>query len=850
MHKVFNRKGNAMIRKRGILLGVFLVVAGALSLLGGGLMGGEAYALPVAGTLPDGREYVLDATGNPFTLPEGVSAEDIPNGVDVANYVQEFLSKKNKEQFNPDNWQLDDGRYVTRDANGNYVVLPEGKTPDDVPEGVDPNDYAQDPVKYAENNGDTGNAIGDIKDTCAGAGGAQSLGWIVCPTISILSSAAEGLYDSMLEPLLQVDPVLFTGGSGENSSNVTREQGWAIFRDIANGVVIALLLLVIFSQLTGIGIDNYGIKKVLPKIIVAAILVNLSYWICVAFVDLSNILGSGLQQMFDGLASNDNLTLDTSNIDKGGTANLGSGGSTLVSVGVLAALGTVGGVMVWSNPALILTLLISAIGVVISVLFLFILFAVREAAIVMLVVVSPVAIACYMLPNTKNVFNRWMKIFEGLLLVYPVTGLLMGGGNFVARLLLSGGMSNSGAFATFTAMIVGVVPIFFIPSLLRNSFNAMGRVGARITGLGQDFGRRMQGAARNSTAYKNAQMNAFERGIARRAGIRGDGTRIENMNRFQRAIRGGRRNIARASGAYVRNEHMRASDEAFLNGGGMEAGLAGIQASVDKQMMDNAQSMLEYGRLNEAGGLVDPNEDNPEVAAVNTNDVNSLERFHANAIRRYNQAENQAERENVMAQIRAVQNLLSTSDKGRSAVQRNFEDAIRDGNTDGLNMAASHLMSSYGNQYKNANRGAHAMIQDLSTNLDMNTIRNRIGQVERDENGVEHIISSGVYGAMGTDKYTAESLVNADDMALDRLVASINDGSLQGQNLRNIQNTAYEALMKQQAGTLNIKPEIANKLRTEMLRGYVPPVQHNNNQPVPDGHHEIPGGSGIVIPNH
>jgi len=36
----------------------------------------------------------------------------------------------------------------------------------------------------------------------------------------------------------------------------------SIFQNIANIVVIILTLIIVLSQLTGIGINNYGIKKI------------------------------------------------------------------------------------------------------------------------------------------------------------------------------------------------------------------------------------------------------------------------------------------------------------------------------------------------------------------------------------------------------------------------------------------------------------------------------------------------------------------------------------------------------------------------------------------------------------
>lgn len=565
-----------MRRLRKFLIGVIALVVSAVSVMGGGVLAMDVYAEPIG----------------PITKPDENSSTDTEDGASNGGADAEGAAHNLKE------CKTGDGKPAlcedSADGGTTMYPLPDGFSASDLPKDYkgDINEFFEAWKKAKE--GDTkdiedlypgwsernytptqdtpkeNGAIGDMKDSCSGAGGAKSLGWIVCPIMSFFGSAADGVYNNLLEPLLEVDPALFTGGSGDTSTNVTREQGWGTFRDIGNGIVIVMLLVVIFSQLTGVGIDNYGIKKVLPKIVVAAILMNLSYWICVAFVDVSNILGRGLKDMFNFLADGSNLVLDTSDMENGGTANLTAFGNTLVSAAVLSAMVGGAGIMIWSNAALVLTLLVSAIGIVAAVFFLFILFAVREAAILVLVVVSPVAIALYMLPNTKSVFDKWLKLFEGLLLVYPVSGLLIGAGNFVSRLLLSGGMSSGGFFATFTSMVVGIVPVFFIPSVLRNSFNAVGNLGAKITGMGRGLGRRLQRGVGHSAGFQSARMAAFERDTRYRAGLDREGNPIDYDNlhfgRFRRFVRarqsGGMRGqgvnrsmyMAQQGGAAARNE--------------------------------------------------------------------------------------------------------------------------------------------------------------------------------------------------------------------------------------------------------------------------------------------------------
>ena len=356
-----------------------------------------------------------------------------------------------------------------------------------------------------ENGGDDDDdsVLSSIKETCANQGGAQSLGWIVCPIMELLGRASGNIYADYVEPSLTVNPRLF---SDENQSIKT---GWQTFRDIANILFVILLLIVIFSQLTGVGIDNYGIKKILPKLIVVAVLINLSFIICVLAVDISNILGNSFQALFNGLSETlpaaENISVDGEKFIDGSSVQ-----GVLASVGILLAAVTAVGKM-WKNPAIVVSMLISAVGVFISIVFLFIMLAVREAAIVVLIVISPVAMVCYMLPNAKKYFDRWFKGFQGLLLVYPICGLMVGGGNYVAKLLMSAGFSQGGFISAFTAMIAGIVPIFFVPMVLKNSFSALGNIGGIISNLGRGASRRATSGMRDSKLNKSLQEMGYNR---------------------------------------------------------------------------------------------------------------------------------------------------------------------------------------------------------------------------------------------------------------------------------------------------------------------------------------------------
>lgn len=380
---------------------------------------------------------------------------------------------------------------------------------------IDISDYTPPTIDIDDGSGPEGET-----DPCyAGSG---PLGWILCPVITAASGIGEFMWD-------QIESVLFVpvGEIFKDDNGV--ENAWKVIRDIANVIFIILFLAVIFSQLTGVGIDNYGIKKILPKLIVVAILVNLSYVICKVAIDISNIVGSGIDSMLSGFADS---VVTVSGASTGW--QIGSWLTTIAGVGA--------GVTIWvllSEGGLRevgAVIGLAALGIVISILaavtFMYIILGVRMAGVILCTVLSPVAIVCYALPNTEKIYKKWFDLFKALLVVYPICGAMIGMGQFAGAILAS--IPNG--TMKLMAMIVQVVPFFFVPTLLKNSLSLMGNVGAKLSSMGKTFGRKGSGFAKNTIkgtdAYKGFSQRSLERKAERTVNRLG---RRTNLNRRQQA---------------------------------------------------------------------------------------------------------------------------------------------------------------------------------------------------------------------------------------------------------------------------------------------------------------------------
>ena len=318
--------------------------------------------------------------------------------------------------------------------------------------------------------GDGGEEEG--KNSC----GVDGIGWLVCPLMSFAGSLGDASY-SAISYFLSIDKGIF-----KDQENGGLEQAWKFFRDIANAVFAVIFLWVIFSQISNVGVSNYGIKKILPRLIIGALLVNLSFYLCQLAVDLSNILGFSLKGVLEGAASK----VGTQSAEVGTFNTLIVGGLTLAGVGLFIFLA----VSIPTIMALLLALLVVLVILI-----------VRQAAVILLIAISPLAFAAWLLPNTENLFKKWVSMFRGLLIVFPVISLLYGAGKLAGAVLAAVGTddpNNPKETMQVAALAASILPLGATPFVLQSSLNSLGNIGAKIGRMGANAHSRFAGNAKGA----------------------------------------------------------------------------------------------------------------------------------------------------------------------------------------------------------------------------------------------------------------------------------------------------------------------------------------------------------------
>jgi hypothetical protein len=285
----------------------------------------------------------------------------------------------------------------------------------------------------------------------------QGIGWFICPVSNWLADGIDFMY-SALQQFLKTKPLETTN---QNSGIYL---AWVIMRNISNVAFIVAFLVIIYSQLTSVGISNYGVKKMIPRLVIAAVLVNLSFTICAILLDLSNIAGYAFQDAFMGIKN----TIST----------VGENTSTwtwskVINIALSNGALAIGAVAFTTE---LLPMLVPAATLAgLTLLLILLIMAARQALIIILIIISPLAFVCYLLPGTEKWFKKWRDSFLTMLVFFPAFSVVFGGAQLAGILIIQNATGPNGAIMHVLGMLVQIIPLAITPLIMKFSGGVLGK---------------------------------------------------------------------------------------------------------------------------------------------------------------------------------------------------------------------------------------------------------------------------------------------------------------------------------------------------------------------------------------
>ncbi len=270
----------------------------------------------------------------------------------------------------------------------------------------------------------------DEVDSCRGG----ALGWVLCPVVDGFTEAIKGAA-AIVESLMTFQIL------ADKDNNDKIQAIHTAFVSMANILLIIAFMTIVFSQSTSVGLSNYGIKRMLPRLIMGAIFINLSFFICAFLIDISNIAGNSIIGFMIGAGGGDTSISGAINQVAGGQD---SGGTNFFSTGGDLTLGTasVGGLVAGGAAAyaigpmgLLFLVAILLLAVVVSIFATLLVLIARQVILLALVLVSPLAFAAWLLPNTEQYFRKWWSLFTQQLILFPMIMAVFGASILAASLV-------------------------------------------------------------------------------------------------------------------------------------------------------------------------------------------------------------------------------------------------------------------------------------------------------------------------------------------------------------------------------------------------------------------------------
>ena len=376
-----------------------------------------------------------------------------------------------------------------------------------------------------------------------------AFGWLICPMMFGLRDTANGVFQKSVTPLLVVHTSIVKDLANTRGEGSTLYQAWSFFRNVANILFVIAMLFVIFSQITGFGIDNYGIKKILPKLIITAIIVNFSYVICGIIVDISNLAGDALRGIFEGIADGTTGTSDRENVTGGvvqivaslvnAIAPVVAGGAAAGGITYLVVTGITASTS-GSFLAFIFPILSIAGAAALAGLFAMLMLGLRQSLIIIMIAISPIAFVLYAIPNTNALFKKWFSLVKTLLIIYPVFCFLVGGGALVSKIIIN---SDTDFYMRFIAGLLSIMPYFAVPAMTRNAVkgfdglaNGLNTLQKQVGNAGNFANRKVMGSDLMKTQQQNAQTHKLQQIVGKYKDVDKSKLKPWQQRRFAAAV--------------------------------------------------------------------------------------------------------------------------------------------------------------------------------------------------------------------------------------------------------------------------------------------------------------------------
>ena len=307
-----------------------------------------------------------------------------------------------------------------------------------------------------------------------------TLRWVACPVSDGFIGWITGVINNWIAGMLTV-PVgdLFTGDI---------YSAFSLFRDIGVAILVITAMVMVVSQSADLDLfAAHTIRKVLPRLVIAAIGISLAWPLLQFAINFSNDLGNSVGNIIIAAAH---------------STGHGAGFWDNVTAILLIIIGTIKAIASSGNFGGFMALLgIFALFILAGL----IVIGARLIIILLCILTAPLAIALWVLPSTERFWRYWKDSLLTTLLMFPIIMAFLAAGTAAADITNA---SNSTPLKILAAFLF-FIPYLMLPFAFKLAGGIMGQLASLVEGKHKEWAGAKLSAYRAEQA-KNTKQRLLE----------------------------------------------------------------------------------------------------------------------------------------------------------------------------------------------------------------------------------------------------------------------------------------------------------------------------------------------------
>ncbi len=312
----------------------------------------------------------------------------------------------------------------------------------------------------------------------------RGLVWALGNFFSVIASIALWIIWALsrfLEPLL---------GVGSFITNPMVRMGWPFVQGIANLGFLLAILFIAFA--TTLQLDSFSPQKTLPRLLVAALLINFSLILTGLLIDISRLAMAAMVTVLPGGTSINNLGFSL--LEASDLVKINFNLQTFQANGYATFQGKTNA---WSTVASIAQAMVLMWGLAAGFIILIFGLVARYIMLILLLIVSPLAFLAIALPNTSGLAMKWWSSFIKYVLYGPIAVFVL-----VLTVAASSALGNRNLLnQANTGFLENILNLFLVIAMMIAAATAGNKLGIMGSGAALSFVNKQGQRLRSGATY-------------------------------------------------------------------------------------------------------------------------------------------------------------------------------------------------------------------------------------------------------------------------------------------------------------------------------------------------------------